>query len=142
MGQTISSAAVRFDRRGQKRWLNASTQTDARTFFVRGRPISGPFSSRICVDVRTRDGRACARSLSSPGSSVGGTLASPYPTATLALLLHRRRRRTFLLVTLPAAGASTSAQLRRPLSRRPPRSFFTIFFATPTIHPLMTRRRY
>ena len=149
MGRPISSAAVRLGRRGQKRRPNAPTQTDARPFFVRGRPIPGPFLSRICVGADTR--RTRARLLLSPGPLVCGTLASPLtpPPANKQpspRLLRHRRRRPFLPATLPAAAASTSAQQRRPCPQSPaaavlpPGSKLVPAAASPTAQPPATKK--
>ncbi|XBI19369.1 hypothetical protein VPH35_060905 [Triticum aestivum] len=60
MGRPISFARVRLGRCGQKWRPNASTQTDARPFFIHVRPIPGPILSRICVGADTRRTRARA----------------------------------------------------------------------------------
>ena len=118
-GQKADESVVRLGRREQK---VGQTRRPKRTR-VRGRPISGPFLSRICVGADTR--RTRARSLSPlPGPAgrwlIGFPPHPPSQTATLARLLRRRRRRPFLRATLPAVAASTSAQQHHPLPRRPP----------------------
>ena len=127
--------------------LPAPTQTDARPFFVRGRPIPGPFFSLICVGADTRRARPLAYSCSRARWSVAHWPPLPRPTSNpCPRLLCHRRRRPFLPATLPAVAASTSAQKRRPCPQSPaaavlpPGSKLLPTAASPTAKPPATKK--